>query len=266
MCSFSQASPGIGMFGCPPSSFVSEPSFNFENFSTGYSSQLAGDADSHIGHAGRVENDSATMVGPQLMPTTLCALSRSHVPLITDAYCSHQPTFQYSLVTHPCLYAPVAAAQAPEPRTTDVLCLLAGIDCPGHMTLSPRSVKRDIAHHLFLYHGVPNCPASSTPVRECTWFGCTCVQRSARCGGRQQGHAAHVNSLAEHIAHSHLDLLYTCDLCERAECTTPYALSRHRRRCRGKVAARCAGCLDMFASQGALERHVERERCYMPTT
>jgi hypothetical protein len=269
MCSFPQPSLGTDMFGYPPTSVVCKPSFNFEDSNTGYSSQLAGDADSHIGHAEWVENDSAAVVGPHLMPTTLCALSRarSRIRLLTDTYYSHQPAFQYSPVTHPCLYAPVAAAQAPEPRTTDVLCLLAGNHCSGHMALSPRSVKRDIAHHLSLFHGIPLSPNSGTSVRDCTWLGCVCSLRGSRCDGRlPRSHAAHVNNLAEHIAHSHLDFRYACNLCERAEWSTPYALHRHRGRCRGKVVARCVGCLDMFESQSALEGHVERERCYSTTT
>jgi hypothetical protein len=65
--------------------------------------------------------------------------------------------------------------------------------------------------------------------------------------------------------HSHLDFFYACDKCGRAEWSTPYALSRHRRVCRGKVAVRCAGCLELFMSQVALEGHVERQGCYAST-
>jgi hypothetical protein len=171
---------------------------------------------------------------------------------------SYQSVLQYNEVTHPYLYT---AVQTPTRRTTDVVCLLAGGHCSGLIELSPRSAKRDIAHHLSLFHGIPNCPASSAPVRECTWLGCACAQRSAGCSGRPQGHAAHVKDLASHIMHSHLDFFYACDRCGRAEWATPYALSRHRRRCRGRVMARCTGCLDLFVSQGALESHVEREEC-----
>jgi hypothetical protein len=174
-------------------------------------------------------------------------------PRVTaDAVCSHQPAAQHGVATPPSVNPPAVVY---------VLCLLAGGPCPGLIALSPGSAKRDIAYHIFLCHGIPNCSASSAPVRECTWPGCSCVQRSARCGGRPHGHTAHVKDLADHIMHSHLDLFYACDLCKRAEWATPYALSRHRRRCPGRVAARCTGCLNMFVSQAALEGHVERNEC-----
>jgi hypothetical protein len=189
-----------------------------------------------------------------------CPLSRTsfayHPTIAADTICSHQPTFQHDAATPPSAYPPAAVY---------VLCLLAGGHCSGLIALSPGSAKRDIAHHLSLSHGIPSSSASSAPVRECTWLGCGCVQRSARCGGRPQGHAAHVKDLAGHIMHSHLDFFYACDRCGRAEWTTPYALSRHRQRCRGRVAARCTGCLNLFLSPSALEAHVEREECAAAT-
>jgi hypothetical protein len=175
---------------------------------------------------------------------------------------SYQSVLQYNEVTHPHLYT---AVQTPRRRTTDVVCLLAGGHCSGVITLSPQSVKRDIVHHLSLFHDVPACSAADAPVRDCTWFGCACTQRRARCGGRQRGHTTHVKDLADHIMHSHLDFFYACDLCGRAEWATPYALSRHRQRCRGRVAARCTGCLNLFMSTNALEAHTERGECATAT-
>jgi hypothetical protein len=179
----------------------------------------------------------------------------NHLRLVTDIVYSHQPAVQ-RVATPSSAYPPAAVY---------VLCLLPGGHCPGHIELLPGSAKRNIAHHLSLFHGIPNCSASSAPVRECTWLGCACAQRSAGCSGRPQGHAAHVKDLASHIMHSHLDFFYACDRCGRAEWATPYALSRHRRRCRGRVMARCTGCLNLFVSQGALESHVEREECSAAT-
>jgi hypothetical protein len=173
-----------------------------------------------------------------------------------DTAYSHEPAAQHGIATPPSVYPPAAVY---------VLCHLAGGHCSGVIALSPGSAKRDIAYHLFLCHGVPNSSASSARVRECTWPDCSCVQRSARCGGRPDGHTAHVKDLADHIMHSHLDLFYACDLCKRAEWATPYALNRHRQRCRGRVAARCTGCLNMFVSQAALEGHVERNECAAAT-
>jgi hypothetical protein len=165
---------------------------------------------------------------------------------------SYQAAIQNSTATPRSVYTPAAEY---------VLCMLAGGHCSGVIALSPRSVKRDITDHLSRCHGVPSSSASSAPVRECTWLGCACALRGPRCGSRPRGHAAHVKDLADHIMHSHLDFLYACDRCGRAEWATPYALSRHRRRCRGRATVRCTGCLSQFVSRGALEGHVERWEC-----
>jgi hypothetical protein len=185
-----------------------------------------------------------------------CSLSRAPFAarsnFVTDAAFSHQPPVQHDIATHPSVYPPAAVY---------VLCLLAGSHCSGVIALSPRNVKGNIAHHLSLYHGIPRSSASSAPVHECTWLGCGCALRGPRCGGRPQGHAAHIKDLTDHIMHSHLDFFYACDRCGRAEWATPYALSRHRQRCRGRVAARCTGCNDLLVSQSALASHVERKEC-----
>jgi hypothetical protein len=173
-----------------------------------------------------------------------------------DTVYSHEPAAQHGVAPPPSVYPPAAVY---------VLCLLTGCPCPGFIELSSGSAKRGIVNHLSHFHDVPACSAADAPVRNCTWFGCACVQRSARCGSRPHGHTAHVKDLADHIMHSHLDLFYACDLCKRAEWATPYALNRHRRRCPGRVAARCTGCLNMFVSQAALEGHVERNECAAAT-
>jgi hypothetical protein len=61
------------------------------------------------------------------------------------------------------------------------------------------------------------------------------------------------------------DFIYACDRCGRAEWSSPSALRRHRQQCRGRVAVRCTGCLNMFVSRRALEGHVELEGCYAAT-
>jgi hypothetical protein len=157
-------------------------------------------------------------------------------------------------------YAPPTAA-TPPPVIKNLPCWILGGGCPGYMAVTPRSVKRGIIEHLSVFHE-HLCPTLDGTVQECTWIACVCSAPGARCGSRSVGHSAHVNDIAEHIMHSHLDFRYTCELCGRADWSTPFSLRRHVGRCQGKVAVRCPGCLEGFDSEVALEGHVLRERCY----
>jgi hypothetical protein len=210
------------------------------------------------GHNGNIVVAPQPVQVQSTAPPITCALTPSSFVRTIDAHAalSSQPTFPYGVAIHPSVSTP---------GTAYPLCHLAGGDCSGVMPISPGSVGPDVARHLFLYHGISTSSASRAPVRECTWLACACTQQGVRCGSRPHGHAAHVKDLADHIIHSHLDFIYACDRCGRAEWSSPWALRRHRQQCRGRVAVRCTGCLHMFMSRRALEGHVELEGCYATT-
>jgi hypothetical protein len=220
-----------------------------------HAAQLAGFGGGHDGN---------TVVAPQHVqvqstaPPITCALTPSCFVHTSGAHTalSSQPTSHHGVAIHPSVSAS---------GTAYPLCHLAGGHCSGVIAISPGSVKRDVADHLSFCHGIPTSSASRAPVHECTWLACACTQRGARCGSRPQGHAAHVKDLADHIIHLHLDFIYACDRCGRAEWSSPWALRRHRQQCRGRVAVRCTGCLHMFVSRRALEGHVELEGYYATT-
>jgi hypothetical protein len=135
------------------------------------------------------------------------------------------------------------------------MCYLGGKQCIGLMPLSPHNIKRGIIEHIREYHHVTDTS------QDCTWIGCVCALPGSRCANRAPGHVAHVRDLAEHILNSHLGLRYACDLCGQAQWSSPFALSRHRSLCKGRVRVRCPGCLNEFDGEVALERHVEDAGC-----
>jgi hypothetical protein len=155
--------------------------------------------------------------------------------------------------------APRGLPGAADTRARNVECLLGGAACPRFFTLVPHQVKRGIAEHLHEHHR----GGGASP--DCSWDGCVCAAQSGRlgrCSDRPAEHPAHVSDLADHILHSHLGFRYLCDLCGRAQWSTPSALARHARTCRGVCPVRCPGCLEVFPSEVALESHVGHGGCY----
>jgi hypothetical protein len=174
-------------------------------------------------------------------------------PMMTHSYYTASPQGVW----------PASGLPQPPPtsstRVRTITCHLGGHQCPGLFTLTPPQVKRGIAEHIHQYHRVTGDNI------ECSWTGCVCAAQSGRlgrCSDRPAKHPAHVSDLADHVLHSHFDFRYLCDLCGRAQWSTPSALARHTRTCRGVCEVRCPGCLDMFESEVILEKHMEAGACF----
>jgi hypothetical protein len=148
--------------------------------------------------------------------------------------------------------------------------LVCNMDIPVQMLTS----------HLSSAHPTLNHTGDLSEQKEsnCSWYGCICPpqgRRKARCGGRLDGHAAHVADLVDHIEKVHLRMLYSCDMCGRATWTSKSALDRHRngrpagkdkelRPCQGKVPCVCRVCFRSFPSEVDLEGHLDDGKCPGP--
>jgi hypothetical protein len=119
-------------------------------------------------------------------------------------------------------------------------------------------LKSTIRHHLTVTHDYK--PYERGISVDCRWENCHCSK--TRCNNRGVGHSVHVQDIAEHVWHAHLNFHEACSKCGDARWVHPYARSRHESKCTGPKPARCKRCRVEFSSVVALESHILFGQCF----
>jgi hypothetical protein len=149
-------------------------------------------------------------------------------------------------------YFPIISTDLPSSRKPTVHCKID--NCTQYIELIKSSIRR----HLIDVHGYEAYQRGVSV--ECLWENCRCTRNN--CRGRGLGHSVHVQDIAEHVWHAHLNFHEACSKCGDARWVHPFARSRHESTCTGPRPARCKRCLIEFSSIVALESHILLGQCF----
>jgi hypothetical protein len=147
---------------------------------------------------------------------------------------------------------PRVPTPAPKPALPTVRCRILKPDgtlCSCAIPLRRADTENAVRAHIRAVHPA-YLPRGKTEL-PCPWDGGRCQTRGA----------ARVEDVPLHIFHTHLNLKHACDKCRSAQWASPFALERHRKKCRGQEPARCARCYWEFPSLAALNQHVAQGGC-----